>query len=346
MDGKYASRVGDLSKLTLTGPDVKVRGVRTRCAGHLVRLEPDVPRRGHQTRGARTARGSGIGRRVSGSRRHAHWQRRVTPDDREDERQRPWLEGQQRARRELAVHRDRTGSGCCEGARAVDCVGDIREGRSARAERGHGDDHVPEHAARLRCHGKATGSGGCRARRRHLPPGPSGDSPPFSRGAHPGDRVANGAWQRCRGTLRQRSHRGAERDARERGPDDRCERRVRADVGAAGDGADRQRPQRRHLADRTAGAAESRLHGPGRRNRKNPGAARRAARQRQRDGHQRRVQELQVRIADREGRLQPVGNRAGCHVAAVPDGSDHGAGHRSHDAVPTRRSGARRSEDG
>ena len=120
VDGKYASRVGDLSKLTLTGPDVKVQASGRVALDTDVCLEPDVPHRGDQTRGARTARGSGIGRRVSGSRRHAHWQRRVAPDDREDERQRSWLEGQQRARRELPVHRDRTGSGCCEGARAVD----------------------------------------------------------------------------------------------------------------------------------------------------------------------------------------------------------------------------------
>ena len=160
VDGRYASRVGELSTLTLAGPDVKVQAsgrvaLDTTSASNLTyhveatRLEALAQLAGQesvqgsavldgtltgnaaslQTTG--TMNGSGLGWKEN-SALDANSQYTVTVPD-------------------LDVR---------EGAGAVDYVGDIREGRRARAERSHGDDHVPEHAARLRCHGKATGSGG------------------------------------------------------------------------------------------------------------------------------------------------------------------------------------------
>ncbi len=216
VDGRYGSRVGDLTRVTLSGPDVRAdasgRIALDKTSSSNLTYHIEAADLG----GARPPRGPGGGRRFGGSRRHAHRQRFVLGDHGNDEGERPGLPGEQCARRELAVHGDRAGSGVRERAREGDVGGDVRQGRSARAERGHGDHDLRGHAARLRCHGQARGARADRARRCHLSSRPSGDSSAVVSRAHPGYRVADGAGQRCGAALRERSNRAPGRQAGER----------------------------------------------------------------------------------------------------------------------------------
>ena len=139
--GQIRDEVADLTTLQVSGPGRQGRCLGARRARSDVGVEPEVSRRGDRSRRARRARRAEGCRRLGGPRRHDHRQRRVAADHRDARRQQP------RVRENKALDLNSQYSVTVpdlefKKAHVEATYRHVRQGRRARAECGHREDHL------------------------------------------------------------------------------------------------------------------------------------------------------------------------------------------------------------
>ena len=333
VEGKYAAQAGDIVKLNVAGPDVRVeasgRLALDRTSASNVKYHVDAI---NLTELARLAGQTGVGGTaildgtISGN--AASLQATGTLDG-----SNLVVRGQQGARPQQPVHGHGAGPGVRESARAGDHRGHVRGGRRHAAQLGHRDDHLRSAAPGF--HDAHQGKDPRAGRHRPAPAAPRspGGPPAAVRGPHAGGRVARGPRHRGDHQVRPRPRRAREREAGQRGSGARRERHARArrrrDIGRHR----RARAQRGHPAAGDAAAAEPRVHGQADRGREDHRFHRGPRDRGAHRGRQGRVQVLPLRLARRERGLPRHADRDRRHAAAVADRVDYGERERADDRV-------------
>ena len=204
LDGKYASQVGDVAKLQVSGPDLKVDASGRVALDRTTVFQLEVSRRTAGPGGDFEAGGAAGDRRRRSARRYRHRQCVDAADDGSDGRQQRRLQRQQSARRQQQLHGHRSRSDLQEHQGRGHEHRYFRRGGRAADQRPDGDDHLRESAHRVQDQRQGKDTGARRDRQRHPASRPSGN--PLARAGYPhsGGRVAHRARQRRGHSIRRR----------------------------------------------------------------------------------------------------------------------------------------------